>query len=98
MRARRRPLPDHDVQLVVFERGVKDFLERRLQAVHLVDEQHLLVAEVGQDGGEVALDLQGRPGSLLEGHRQFVGDDGGQRRLAQPGRTVEQDVVQGLAA
>ena len=98
MRARRRPLPDHDVQLVVFECRVKDFFERRLQAVYLIDEQNLLVAQVGQDGGEVALDLQGRPGSLLEGDGQFVGDDGGERSLAQPGRTVEQNMVQSLAA
>ena len=96
--ARRRPLPDHDVELVVFQRGVKDFLKRRLQAVDFVDEQHLLVAKIGQDGGEVALDLQRRPGSLLERHRQFVGDDGGQRGLAQARRAVEQNVIERFAA
>ena len=66
--------------------------------MHLVDEKHLLVAEVGQDRREVALDLQGRPGSLLEGYGQFVGDDGGERGLAEPRRPVEQDVIQGFAA
>ena len=91
-------MPDHDVQLVVFERGVEDFLERRLQPVNLVDEKHLLVAEIGQDGSEVALDLQSRPGSLLKGHSQFVGDDGGESGLAQPGRTVEQNMIQRFAA
>ena len=98
MGARRWPLPDHDVQLVVFERGVQDLFERRLQAVNFVDEEDLFVADIGQDGGKVTLDLQGRPGSLLKGHSQFVGDDGGKRSLAQPRRTVKQNVVQRLAA
>ncbi len=31
-------------------------------------------------------------------HPQFVGDDGGQRGFAQPGRPVEQHVVERLAA
>ena len=63
-----------------------------------VDEQDLLVAEIGQDGGKVALDLQRWTGSLLEGHGQFVGDDGGESGLAQPRRTVEQNVIQSFAA
>ena len=67
MSARRRPLPDHDVELVVLQRRVKDLLQRRLQPMNLVDEQDLLVAEIGQDGGQVALDLQSRPGGLLKG-------------------------------
>jgi len=96
--ARRRPLPDHDVQFVVFERRVEDFLKRRLQPVHLVNKKHLFVADIGQDGGKVALDLQGWPGSLLKGDSQLVGNDGGERGLAQPGRTVEQNVVQSFAA
>ena len=66
--------------------------------MHFVNEQDLLVAHIGQDGGEVALDLQGRPGSLLKRHCQFVGDDGGESGLAQPGRTVQQHVIQSLAA
>ena len=60
--------------------------------------KHLFVAEIGQDGGEVALDLQGRSGSLLKGDSQLVGDDGGERGLAQAGRTVEQNMVQRFAA
>ena len=60
-------MSDHDVELVVLERGIKDFFQRRLQAMNFVDEQHLLVPQIGQDGGQVALDLQGRAGGLLEG-------------------------------
>ena len=63
---RRGPLADDDVELVVFHRRVEQLFQRRLQAVHFVDEQHLLVANVGEDGGQVALDLQRWPGGLLE--------------------------------
>ena len=96
--ARRRPLPDDDVKLVVLQRRVQQLLQRRLQAVDFVDEQHLPLAQVGEDGRQVALDLQRRPRGLLEGHAQLVGDDVGQRRLAQPRRPVEQHVVERLAA
>ena len=96
--ARRRPLADDDVKLVVLQRRVEQLFQRGLQAVHFVDEQHLPLAQVGEDGRQVALDLQRRPRGLLEGHAELVGDDVGQRRLAQPRRPVEQHVVERLAA
>ena len=79
----RRSLTDDDVQLVVLERGVELLFEYRLQAVDLVQKEDLTFAQVGQDGGQVALDLQRRAGGLLEADVQLVGDDGRQRRLAQ---------------
>jgi hypothetical protein len=96
--ARRRPLPDDDVQLVVLERGVEFFLQHRLHAMNLVEEQHLALAEVGQDRRQVALDLQRRSRSLLEPYIQFVGNDGGERGLTQPGRTEEKYMIERLAA
>ncbi len=63
-----------------------------------IDEKHLAVAEVGEDGGEVALDLQRGAGGLLEGDAEFVGDDVGERGFAEAGRAVEQDVIERLAA
>ena len=38
-RPRARPLPDHDVELVVLHRRIEDLLDRRRHAVDLVDEQ-----------------------------------------------------------
>ena len=38
------------------------------------------------------------PEVCWKGHGQFVGDDGGQSGLAQSRRTVEQDVIERLAA
>src|SRR5580704_6710566 len=93
----RRPLPDDDVEFVVFKRRVKDFFERRLQAVDFVDEKHLPGLQVSEYGGEFALDLEGWARGLLEGNAQLVRDNVRERCLAKPGRAVEQDVVHGLA-
>ena len=98
MGARRRALPDDDVQLVILERRVKLLFQHRLHAVDLVQEQHLPLPQVGQDGGEVALDLQRRPRRLLEADVQLVRDDGCQRGLAQSGRPEQQHMIQRLAA
>src|SRR5208282_5072751 len=94
----RRALADHDVKLVVFERGVEDLFQRGLQTMHFINEKHLPVAEIGEDRGQVALDLQRGAGGLLKSRAKFVGDDVCQRSLAEPGRSVEQDVIKRLAA
>ena len=60
--------------------------------------KHLLVLQVRDDRRQIALDLQRRRGGLLKMHAELVGDDVGQRRLAQPRRPVEQHVVHRLAA
>ena len=91
MRARRRALADHDVELVVLKRRVKDFFERRLQAVNFVDEEDLPVAKIGQDGGQFALDLQMSDPKFAEKDSQLVGDDVGKSRLAQAGRPIKQE-------
>src|SRR6266478_8854227 len=93
-----RALADHDVELVVFESGIKDLFERGLQAVDFIDEENLAIAKVGKDRCQVALNLQRGPGGLLKSGAEFVGDDVGERRLAQAGRAVEQDVVEGFSA
>src|SRR5208282_805899 len=98
VRARGWALADHDVELVVFERGVEDLFQRRLQTMHFINEKHLPVTEIGEDRGQVALDLQRGAGSLLEGGAELVGDDVGQRSFAEAGRSVEQDVVERLTA
>ncbi len=91
-------LADDDVELEVFERGVELLFEDGLEAVDLVEEEDLLVAEVGEDGGEVALDLQGWAGGLLEADVELVGDDGGEGGFAEAGGAEEEDVVERFAA
>ena len=48
------PLADHDVELEVLHRRVEDFLDDRAQAVDLVDEQHVVRLQVGEQRREVA--------------------------------------------
>jgi len=98
VRTRGRTLTDDDVELVVFEGGVELFFEDRLEAVDFVEEEHLPLADVGEDGGEVALDLQGRAGGLLKADVELIGDDCGQSGFAEAGRAEEQDVVEGFTA
>ncbi len=97
-RPRRRPLADHQVEREVLERRVEDLLDRRPQAVDLVDEQHLAGLEVGEDGGQVAGPLEHRAGGGADGGAHLVGDDVGQRRLAQARGPEQQHVVERLAA
>ena len=97
-RARRRPLADHDVDLVVLQRRVQDLLDDRAQAVDLVDEQHVVRLEVGQHRGQVAGPLEHRTRGLAQVDAQLVGDDVRQRGLAQAGRAEDQHVVERLAA
>ena len=54
--------------------------------------------DIAQDAGQVELLLQHGTGGLLEWHAEFLGDDGGERGLAQSRRAVEQHVVHGFAA
>ena len=53
-RARRRPLADDEVELEILHRRIEDFLDRRGQAMDLVDEEHVALFEVGQQRREIA--------------------------------------------
>ena len=77
MLRRRRALADHDVELEVLHRRVEDLLHRTRQAVDLVDEQHVAVLELGEDGGEVAGPFERRAGRDVQVHAHLGGDDAG---------------------
>ena len=47
-RARRRPLADDEVELVVLHGRIEDLLDRRVEAVDLVDEEHVALFEIGE--------------------------------------------------
>ncbi len=92
------PLADHDVDLVVLERGIEDLLDHRREAVDLVDEEDVVGLEVGEDGGEVAGALQHRPRGLLQVHAHLARDDVRERGLAEARRAEEEHVVERLLA
>ena len=92
------PLADHDVELEVLHRGIEHLFDRPRETVDLVDEQHVAVVEVGEDGGEITGPLERGPARDAEAHSHLGRDDPRQGGLAETGRTREEEVVDGLAA
>ena len=95
--AGRRPLAHHDVQLEIFQRRVQHLLHHAVQAVDLVDEQHVALFEVREDGGQVPRAGDSRPRGGADGSAQLVGHHRGERGLAQARRPREQNVVGHIA-
>src|SRR2546425_314823 len=91
-------LADHDVELEVLQCRVQHLFHRPGHAVDLVHEQDVALLEVGQDGGQVPGALECRPRRGPKPRADLVGNDPGQRRLAEPGRSREQHVVDPLAS
>ena len=87
-------LPDHDVQLVVLHRGVEDLFDRRRHPMDLVDEEHLVLLEVGEHGRKVSSFLDDRAGGRAHRHAKLVADDVRKRGLAKSGRAVQKDVIE----
>ena len=93
-RSRARALADDDVELVVLHRRIEDFLDRGRHAVNLVDEQHLVRLQVRQHRREIARLLDDRTRGRAHGDAHLVADDIGERRLAEPGRPIEENVIE----
>ena len=89
---------DDQIQLEILHRWVEDFLDRGLQAVDLVDEQHVARLEVGEDRGEIPGALDHRAGGGAEADAKLAGDDLGQRGLAEAGGAMKKHMVKGFAA
>ena len=86
-RARRRPFADDEIEFEILHRRIKDFFDRRIEAMDLVDEENIARLEIGEDGGKIARLGQHRSGGGAEIDAQFARHDLRQRRLAQAGRT-----------
>jgi hypothetical protein len=97
-RARGRALADHDVELEVLHRRVEHLFDRARQPVDLVDEEHVAVVEIGEDGGEIAGALERGTAGDAQADVHLGGDDARERGLAQPGRAGEEQVVGSLSA
>ncbi|MNE53191.1 hypothetical protein D3C80_1479020 [compost metagenome] len=64
----------------------------------LVDEQDVARLQIGQDRRQIPRLGQDRPRGGAKAHAQFPRHDLRQRRLAQPRRSEQQDVIQRLRA
>ncbi len=66
--------------------------------MYLVDKQHVIFRKICQKSRKVAGLFNGRTGGYADIYSHFVGDDSGQSGLSQSRRTVQQNVVERLAA
>ena len=96
-RTRRRPRADDEIELEILHRRIEDFLDRRIEPVNFVDEQHVALFEVGEERREVAGlgDHRARRGAEIDA--KLARHDLRQRRLAEPGRADEQHMIERLA-
>lgn len=62
--------------------------------MNFIDEEYILAVKVGDDGSQVPGALDGWTGGDPDFTLRFGGDDVSQGSLAQPGGTVEKDMVQ----
>jgi hypothetical protein len=88
---------DDEVDRKVLHRRIEQLLHGSGQPVHLVDEEDVVLGEVGENAHEVRAALDGRPRGGHQIGPHLVGQDAGQRRLAQAGRSVEQHVIHAFA-
>src|SRR5690606_14939849 len=88
-----RPLADDDVDPEVLHGDVEHLLGGAGHAVDLVEEQHLALAQGGQDRGEVPGPFDGGAGGDAQRGAQLGRDDHGQGGLAESGAARHQDVV-----
>ena len=97
-RARRRPRADDEIELEVLHRRIEDLLDRRIEPVDFVDEEHVALFEIGEERREVAGLGDDRTRRGAEIHAELARDDLRQRSLAEPGRPDEQDMIECLVA
>ena len=97
-RARRRALADDQIELKILHRRIEHLLDRRIEPVDLVDEQHVALFEIGQQRREIAGLGDHRTGRGAEIDAELARHDLRQRGLAQARRTDEQHVIERLFA
>ena len=84
----RRALVNHDIDAVVLHGRVEIFLHYGRQTVYLINEQHIVRLQRGEQTCQVARLVEHRARGDLESHAQLIGDDVAQCRLAQSGRPM----------
>src|SRR5690625_650557 len=92
------PRVDDDVYVIILHRRVKVFFHYRSEAVDLVDEKHVTLIEVGQDARDTGRLVKNRPARRLNAGTHLLSNDIGERRLAKPRRTGQQNVVKRFTA
>ena len=97
-RARRRPLADDEVELEILHRRIEHLLDRRIEPVDLVDEEHVALLEIGEQRREIAGLGDDRPGCGAEVDAEFARHDLRQGGLAEARRADQQHMIERLVA
>ena len=97
-RARGGVLSEHDIDGEILHRRVQHLLDLTVQAVDLVDEEHIALRKSVQNRGDLARLLDRRPRGHLDIHPELIRDDVTDGRLAESRWAVKQAVIQGLSA
>ena len=93
-----RPLPDDEIELVVFHRRIERFLDGGRQSMDFIDEQHVLFLKLVRMAARSPAWLRTSPEveRIADAHlsRNDVGDGG----LSKAWRAVKNGMVEGFAA
>ena len=66
--------------------------------MNLVDEEHVVLFKIREDRSKVARSLEHGARGLPEIHAHFGGDDVGERRFAETGRSEKKEMIERLPA
>ena len=84
----------NDVDAKIFHRGIEKFFDHAAEAMDLVDEQNVAGLQRRQDADQVLRLVERRPRRRAQGAAEIPRDQRRERRLSEPGGTVEQDVLE----
>ena len=89
---------DDEVDLKVLHRGIEELFHDAAEPVNLIDEEHVAFFERREDADEILRLFERRPAGRPKVRAQLARDEPRERRLAEARRTVEQHVLERLAA
>src|SRR5689334_10301560 len=98
MNARSGPLSDHKIDPVILHSGIKDLFDGGEQAMNFIEKKDLADFDGGENGSQVTLALQQRARAGFDSDAQLAGDNLRERSFPEAGRTVEQDMIERIAA
>ena len=93
-RARCGARPDDEIELEVLHGRIEDLLDRRVEPMDLIDEQHIAILQIGEERRQIARLGDDRTRGRAEVDAELARHDLRQRGLAEPGRPDEQHMVE----
>ena len=88
---------NHNVNFIIFHRRIEDFFDSATETVNFIYKKDVAVLEISQNGGKVTGTFNSWTGCHAEISAEFMRDDVRHGGLAEAGRAVEEDMVEGSA-